>query len=295
MVLEYTNSASAGKVYVYGFTLISQGNSLYYIYNAHGDVVKYMNSAGTVLKSYDYDAFGEEVNASASDANPFRYAGQYFDAETGTYYLRARYYSPALGRFTQQDAWGYDDPTDPLSLNLYVYCINNPVKYYDPNGRWIETAFDIAGLFADVFDIVLDLYVCDYWALLWDIPSFLYDGFATVVPVLPGFAGTLKAPLRVGKTAKAFDKIKDAIKAGDKIGAVGKAFLRREARRFLLEESPEFAEAVAKGVTKYEVHHIIPLEWAHLMGESFDPNMLANLAGVDKTTHGLINQMWNEF
>ena len=106
MVLEYTNSASAGKVYIYGFTLISQGNSLYYIYNAHGDVVKYMNSAGTVLKSYEYDAFGEEVNASATDANPFRYAGQYFDSETGTYYLRARYYSPALGRFTQQDDWG---------------------------------------------------------------------------------------------------------------------------------------------------------------------------------------------
>ena len=91
MVLEYTNSATTGKVSVYGFTLISQGNSLYYIYNAHGDVVKYMNSSGTVLKSYEYDAFGEEANASASDANPFRYAGQYFDAETGTYYLRARY------------------------------------------------------------------------------------------------------------------------------------------------------------------------------------------------------------
>ena len=49
MVLEYTNSAASGKVYVYGLTLISQGNSLYYIYNAHGDVVKYINRSGTVL------------------------------------------------------------------------------------------------------------------------------------------------------------------------------------------------------------------------------------------------------
>ncbi len=127
MVLEYTGSAAAGKVYVYGLTLISQGNSWYYIYNAHGDVVKYINAAGAVLKSYDYDAFGEEVVASTTDANPFRYAGQYFDSETGTYYLRARYYNPGLGRFTQQDAWGYGDPSDPLSLNLYVYCYGNPV------------------------------------------------------------------------------------------------------------------------------------------------------------------------
>lgn len=63
MVLEYTGSPVAGKVYVYGLTLISQGNSWHYIYNAHGDVVKYINASGAVLKSYDYDAFGEEVNA----------------------------------------------------------------------------------------------------------------------------------------------------------------------------------------------------------------------------------------
>ena len=88
-----------------------------------------------MVKSYEYDAFGEKSNASTTDANPFRYAGQYFDAETGTYYLRARYYSPGLGRFTQQDAWGYGDPNDPLSLNLYVYCYVNPVLYYDPSGR----------------------------------------------------------------------------------------------------------------------------------------------------------------
>ena len=284
-----------GKVYAYGHTLISQGNSWYYLYNAHGDVVKYINANGAVLQSYDYDAFGEEADPSTTDANPFRYAGQYFDDETGTYYLRARYYNPGNGRFTQQDAWGYGDPADPLSLNLYVYCINNPVKYYDPSGRWIETAFDIAGLFADALDIALDFYIGDYWALLWDVPSFIFDAAAVAIPVVPSFAATLKAPIRVGKTAKAFDKSKDTIKAGDKIGAIGKAFLRREARRFLLEQSPEFAEAVAKGITKYEVHHIIPLEWAHLMGESFDPNVLANLAGVDKTTHGLINKMWNDF
>ena len=155
MVLEYTNSAASGKVYVYGLTLISQGNSLYYIYNAHGDVVKYINQSGTVLRNYEYDAFGEEVNASATDVNPFRYAGQYFDSETGTYYLRARYYSPALGRFTQADKhWNtgnmlYGD--DPLMLtqyiakpsmlaivqssNLYVYAGNNPVIYIDPTGE----------------------------------------------------------------------------------------------------------------------------------------------------------------
>ena len=144
-----------GKVYIYGHTLISQGNSWYYLYNARGDVVKYTNANGAVLQSYDYDAFGEEADPSTTDANPFRYAGQYFDDETGTYYLRARYYNPGNGRFSQEDThWNtgnmlYGD--DPLMLtqyiakpdilavmqsaNLYVYCANNPIIYVDSNGE----------------------------------------------------------------------------------------------------------------------------------------------------------------
>ena len=90
-------------------------------------MVKYTNATGAVLKSYDYDAFGEEADPSTTDANPFRYVGQYFDDETGTYYLRARYYNPDNGRFSQED---------PIrsGLNWYAYCGNNPVMYVDPFG-----------------------------------------------------------------------------------------------------------------------------------------------------------------
>ena len=154
MICEYASSAASGKVYIYGHTLISQGNSWYYLYNAHGDVVKYINTTGAVLQSYDYDAFGEEADPSATDTNPFRYAGQYFDDETGTYYLRARYYNPGNGRFTQQDSWGYADPADPLSLNLYVYCINNPVMYIDPSGNSLQDI--IAGIGFALDDALTD-------------------------------------------------------------------------------------------------------------------------------------------
>ena len=46
-------------------------------------------------------------NALESDNNPFRYCGEYFDTATETYFLRARWYDPATGRFTQQDSWAY--------------------------------------------------------------------------------------------------------------------------------------------------------------------------------------------
>ena len=66
--------------------------------------------------------------------------------ETGTYYLRARYYDPRIGRFTQQDRVNYvknklpngSEVIDPLSLNLYVYCANSPILYQDPEGNSFE-------------------------------------------------------------------------------------------------------------------------------------------------------------
>jgi hypothetical protein len=50
------------------------------------------------------------------------------------YYLNARMYDPKVARFLQEDTYT-GDPNDPLSLNLYTYCANNPLIYYDPTGH----------------------------------------------------------------------------------------------------------------------------------------------------------------
>ncbi len=63
-----------------------------------------------------------------ADANPLRYCSEYYDAESGDYYLRARYYAPGLGRFLSEDPLRDGD-------NWYVYCNNNPVRYVDPSGK----------------------------------------------------------------------------------------------------------------------------------------------------------------
>lgn len=87
----------------------------FYIQNAHGDVVNLADSTGAITKTYKYDAFGVEKNIEDSDTNVFRYCGEYYDAEIGTVYLRARYYDPTIGRFISRDSFiGKND--DPLSL-----------------------------------------------------------------------------------------------------------------------------------------------------------------------------------
>ena len=56
-----------------------------------------------------------------------------FDAETGTIYLRARYYNPTTGRFISRDSFAGRN-SDPLSLNRYTYCRNNSIIFIDPSG-----------------------------------------------------------------------------------------------------------------------------------------------------------------
>ena len=123
----------------------------YYVQNAHGDVVNLTDTEGAVTKTYRYDAFGVEFHPVTGDVNVFRYCGEYFDTETGTIYLRARYYQASIGRFTQRDTVA-GKLSDPLSLNLYTYAHNNPIFYFDPSGHksWGKMWEDVGSQVSEV-------------------------------------------------------------------------------------------------------------------------------------------------
>jgi RHS repeat-associated protein len=65
---------------------------------------------------------------------PSLYRGEQYDSDLGLYYLRARYYNPATGRFMSRDPLD-GDPTDPKTLHKYVYAGSDPVNAIDPSGR----------------------------------------------------------------------------------------------------------------------------------------------------------------
>ncbi len=130
IAVEYEEEGAEYTDFFYGLNHTHNSKGEIYVYNAHGDVVQLVCD-NAVVASYTYDAFGNLTSQIGESDNPFLYCGEYYDAETQTYYLRARYYNPANGRFTQQDAWAFMNTSDPLSLNLYAYCYNNPILYAD--------------------------------------------------------------------------------------------------------------------------------------------------------------------
>ena len=133
------NSASNVKQTIYTYdangnqiTKTSDGKTETNAYDSLNQLIGFND--GETTASYKYDAFGVEKDIVDSDTNAFRYCGEYFDTETGTVYLRARYYNPTTGRFISRDSFA-GRRSDPLSLNLYTYCGNNPVLFTDPLGH----------------------------------------------------------------------------------------------------------------------------------------------------------------
>ena len=136
----YNSEGPTGFVY---------NNTLYtYRKNIFGDIIAVYNGTSKVAE-YAYDAYGNcrvITGSNIGTLNPFRYRGYYFDEDMKLYYLQSRYYDPETGRFINADDVSYLDPETIHGLNLYAYCLNNPVMYVDPSGKLAATTFIIITL-----------------------------------------------------------------------------------------------------------------------------------------------------
>ena len=116
--------------------LISQRRSTatsYYHFDGIGSTDRLTDSAGNTIVSYTYEAFGALRASSGNTVNPFKYVGEkgyYDDVEPAHYYLRARYYDPAVQRFTSRDPMALDN----YDVNQYSYVANQPTVAVDPSG-----------------------------------------------------------------------------------------------------------------------------------------------------------------
>ncbi len=143
--LAETNAANATQVEytqepaTYGGLLSQYRNTgalwvpSYYLLDGLGSTVRLTDALGSATDQYLYSAFGKLIASTGLTTNPFRWVGSlgyYFDGDLLDYYLRARFYGPAIGRFFSQDPIG----TEARDRNLYRYVANNAVRRIDPSG-----------------------------------------------------------------------------------------------------------------------------------------------------------------
>jgi RHS repeat-associated protein len=107
----------------------------WYIFNGQGDVIGLVDETGEQVVEYLYDSWGKVISVTGpladtvGQANPIRYRGYYWDAETGLFYVGSRYYDPTTGRFINADATeALGLSGNILSTNMFAYCNNNPMN-----------------------------------------------------------------------------------------------------------------------------------------------------------------------
>ena len=154
-VFDYCYDAN-GQLYAVSYKANSSTDAVtyYFAHNWRGDITSIYDAGGNVVAKYEYDDWGNVLtvtdanNKSITDKNhianlnPFRYRSYYYDSESGLYYLMSRYYDPVVHRFINADD-RIDTNNSILGSNLFAYCNNNPIIYYDPNGHSFLIAIGI--------------------------------------------------------------------------------------------------------------------------------------------------------
>ena len=201
------------------FAFEYQEKMYFYQTNLQGDIIGIVDSKGSQVVVYRYDAWGEVLVSSDASGfglaqiNPLRYRGYYYDQETGLYYLQTRYYDPKVRRFLNADDASVltKDPEQLTEKNLYAYCDDNPVMYRDDTGM-----FDIvSGIFGAVTNVATTYFAakvtgqeCGVWDLAVAAFAGLVSGmtksslYITLVSAFMSGVGTTNGSLAGGSDIK---------------------------------------------------------------------------------------------
>jgi RHS repeat-associated protein len=207
----------------------------YYYHSDHlGSSSLITDLDGNVAQHIEYIPFGEVFIEERNNTwnTPYKFNAKELDEETGLYYYGARYYDPRIS------IWYGADPLQEEYPNVSTYCYtaNNPIKFVDPNGMWLETAWDVTSLVIGVKSFVSSVKAGNVGAAIVDGIGIVADAAAVVLPIVPGGAGAaikgIRAADKAVDAAKVANKVDNAVDGAKAVKAVDKtAETSRAARR----------------------------------------------------------------
>jgi RHS repeat-associated protein len=269
------------KYYAAGGTRVAirKAGAVSYVFGDHlSSTSLTTNASGVRTGELWYKPRGESRGTPYGTPTTCHFTGQREDAGIGLYFYGARYCDAALGRFISADTL-VPNPGDPQSLNRYAYALNNPLKYRDPSGHWVETAWDIANIGWDIYEIKNDPSALNIGARVVDVA-------AAVIPVVPAGAGLIA---RSGKAAV------EVINHADDVADAAKLLSRGEETFDAVRTVQGFAETDVREATQIagllpastlHYHHIFPQQWKdwfHAPGRSIDIDKFT--VQLNETTH----------
>ena len=212
MYFQYdTNGTPFGFVY--------NGTQYFYLTNPMGDVIGIVDFRGNIVCEYVYDEWGKVLDVyvehkdnaeyvSAANANPIRYRGYYYDAETSYYYLQSRYYDPSICRFINADIPEIAQMSKniPVGTNLFAYCSNDPINKVDIFG-FISTS--VAKISKNEIKIIFKLTDSDIRKIVYGISVYIiiYDAAIAIAGkllIIPTYGAPAVAATIVGVLKSAF-------------------------------------------------------------------------------------------
>ena len=214
----------------------------YYYHSDHlGSASLITDYKGEEYQRIEYTPYGEtwveKTGNTGLEYLPYKFTGKEIDEETGLYYYGARYLDPRYSRWISTDpALGEYIPQAPINDeakksnqnlpgmggvfnhingNLYAYAGNKPVKYTDPDGRVVDTIWDIGFTLYDIGSAI-------YKSSKGDNSGWIDVGLDAAAILVPGIPAGLSKIDDAVKLARKADKIGDAVRTADKVGDTAK-------------------------------------------------------------------------
>ena len=132
---ESPDNAQPGYGYIPADTTDTE--DVFFYHSDHLGSTSYITDAKANITQFDaYLPYGELLvdEHTSSEDMPYKFNGKELDQETGLYYYGARYMNPITSIW-----YGVDALTEKYPSNGgYVYCVGNPIKHIDPDGKAVK-------------------------------------------------------------------------------------------------------------------------------------------------------------
>jgi RHS repeat-associated protein len=160
------------------------------------------DESGNLVWREIYRPYGDRALAQTDD-NRLWFTGKLEQPDIGLNYFGARWYDPIVGRFAGVDPVGFQEG-NIHSFNRYAYANNNPYRYVDPDGNWVEDmVLALPSLVLGSYNFGQNISQGNYLSAVIDIGGMALDIAALALPVVPGGAGYGISASRLGSSSVA--------------------------------------------------------------------------------------------